>query len=405
MGQKVCVDRTSEKELLQTQLMNGGVENLNRHCQRFIRQLRSKASHHISSMFKWALDQRAINEKDLTAMMGSGSIHYFGKAESRVASFPVSRHSRSMHEYTKDKHYPKSFTCELNDIRLVGRYPIAMTDSYRFLINASIKERIFYLNSIASVLSIPNDIKHFIFSEAPSIDCAYLLANYWSKGYFHWYMDSLIQLRGVKEYESETGKRPKIIIPSKPADWQLQSLKLLGYGEDDLFRWSVPKAKVDNLVVVSNQRGRRESIVWLREQLTRHCESTRQNRIFISREDADRRRIINEDELMAKLARYGFEKFVPGIHSLNEQIQTMSNAGIVVGVHGAGLTNILYGPDKLTLLEIHPKNDIRHHYFNLCEMLDFDYSYYASQTSGVDLWVDTTEIEELVVDLLKTSVH
>ena len=65
-------------------------------------------------------------------------------------------------------------------------------------------------------------------------------------------------------------------------------------------------------------------------------------RIYISRNQASRRRIVNEEEVVNLLKKIGFQIITFESTSIREQALYLANAQIVVGPHGAGLTNILF---------------------------------------------------------------
>lgn len=65
-------------------------------------------------------------------------------------------------------------------------------------------------------------------------------------------------------------------------------------------------------------------------------------RLLVSRKDARLRRLTNEDALAEALAPHGYEVATPGALPLEEQIRLFSEAERVIGVHGAGLTNIAF---------------------------------------------------------------
>jgi len=75
-------------------------------------------------------------------------------------------------------------------------------------------------------------------------------------------------------------------------------------------------------------------------------------KIYISREDAIFKRISNEKEVTAYLSNKGFETITLSSLTLSEQIQLFRSASIVIGAHGAGLTNIMFCKPHTLVLEI-----------------------------------------------------
>jgi hypothetical protein len=76
------------------------------------------------------------------------------------------------------------------------------------------------------------------------------------------------------------------------------------------------------------------------------------HRVFISRRDAPSRNILNEDEIVELFKTKGFERYDTGKMSVVEQIALFANADIVVGEHGAGLTNILFCKEGALVIEL-----------------------------------------------------
>ncbi|CAM3316273.1 glycosyltransferase family 61 protein [Paracoccus nototheniae] len=75
--------------------------------------------------------------------------------------------------------------------------------------------------------------------------------------------------------------------------------------------------------------------------------------IFVSRANAGNRRLINEDQLIAYLAaRFDLQVMIGDRLSVAEQRQVMAQARAVVGVHGAGLSNVVFAPQGARLIEI-----------------------------------------------------
>ena len=94
---------------------------------------------------------------------------------------------------------------------------------------------------------------------------------------------------------------------------------------------------------------------YLREKLHIKDRPARAGRkIMISRGDAPSRRILNWDMLEPILKRNDFDIVELAHLSADQQIDLFADAEQVVGVHGAGLTNILFAPRACAVLEIMP---------------------------------------------------
>lgn len=114
---------------------------------------------------------------------------------------------------------------------------------------------------------------------------------------------------------------------------------------------------------------------WLREHIWKgyKVQSTERKRIYISRSNAKTRRILNEQELLPLLANYNFELIRAEELSYQQQVQLFYNAEAVIAPHGAGLTNLLFS-EQCKVLEFHPADLVKTHYFLLCKGLRFSYA-------------------------------
>ncbi|NWG45751.1 MAG: glycosyltransferase family 61 protein [Alphaproteobacteria bacterium] len=125
-------------------------------------------------------------------------------------------------------------------------------------------------------------------------------------------------------------------------------------------------------------------------------------RLYVSREDTRKRRTRNEAELRARLARHGFEPVLAGQLSFPDQVRAFAGAEFVAGTHGAGLTNILFAPPAMKLLEIFPQNKLRNTYFLLSRSLGQPYAYVVAGPAGAQeaFEVDPDAVERTLADLL-----
>lgn len=76
------------------------------------------------------------------------------------------------------------------------------------------------------------------------------------------------------------------------------------------------------------------------------------DRIFVSRSRISRRRLINEEKIIKKLQDRRFCVVHPELMSFQQQIEAFRGAQVVIGVHGSGLTNLLWAERPRILLEL-----------------------------------------------------
>jgi capsular polysaccharide biosynthesis protein len=78
---------------------------------------------------------------------------------------------------------------------------------------------------------------------------------------------------------------------------------------------------------------------------------------------------------MELLGDFGFVETTLERMSPQEQIETLYDAEAVVGVHGAGLANMLFSPEGLKVAEIFPTYYVIPHYYYLSMSLGHEYAY------------------------------
>lgn len=98
------------------------------------------------------------------------------------------------------------------------------------------------------------------------------------------------------------------------------------------------------------------------------------NKIFLIRKGY--RSATNLNELIAIAVSHGFEPIQTDDMSLANQIELFSNTRWLIGFHGAGLTNMIFRKDqKMSVLELFPKNKTPLHYWHLSIDFGFNYTY------------------------------
>tara|TARA_B100000579_G_C22828386_1_gene854537 strand:- start:1110 stop:2159 length:1050 start_codon:yes stop_codon:yes gene_type:complete len=78
-------------------------------------------------------------------------------------------------------------------------------------------------------------------------------------------------------------------------------------------------------------------------------------KIYIRRENATYRKILNEADLIERLKNNGFEIINPNHFEIFEQMKLFSNAELIIAPHGSNLSNIIFCKEGTKIYEIGPK--------------------------------------------------
>ena len=184
--------------------------------------------------------------------------------------------------------------------------------------------------------------------------------------YYHWLFDVIPRLF-VLENSSVVDGCFKLLAPDKCLPFQVRTLSRLGFHcEDVLSSRDYPHCTARNLIAIShpktgsrNQSGEVSS--WICERLRDAYMSKEQKnaygndrlRIYVSRGDNTNQRVLlNEPELLKQLSIRGFKSLELSTFSFDEQVDLFAHAEAVVGVHGAGLSNLVFAPAGCLVIEI-----------------------------------------------------
>ena len=138
--------------------------------------------------------------------------------------------------------------------------------------------------------------------------------------------------------------------------------------------------------------------------------SERNRKIFISREDAKTRKLLNAEKLLIALK--GWETVTLENLSIKEQVRCFSEASHVVSTHGAGLINLLWCEPKTKVIEIQDPNMIKKKVYPvLSYQLELNHELYLAKTvpikiqgekpKGVKRFNDLINFEVDVADLIR----
>lgn len=259
--------------------------------------------------------------------------------------------------------------------------------------------------------------------------------------YFHWIIDICGQLEALGTYRERAGEEPRILIRAKGPAFVRQSLQLLGFDQSRLLEWPLAWApgqrrneegselvarRVGRLVVPSwrnyevGQSPR--SLLWLRRTFLQAChaeeggyaeagegknvdtsiqagsltggahvaEALRGPRLYLHRAPGGWRWVENGDEVCEFLKSRGFEIVRPEAMSFPDQVRLFASASLIVGMHGAGLANILFAP-RARLVEFIGSYGSADYLF-MAQILGNQYTRVACRDCGENIVVDLSKL-------------
>ena len=256
----------------------------------------------------------------------------------------------------------------------------------------------------------------------PSVTPA-IIHSGWASGYYHWLTEALPRALVLKDQFPNA-------IPLLPIDVYsgfLPSLKALGF--ERVIPYPDGKAaKCDRIVITECPKffGTTSPILLrrVREEIFRnhgigamHASEI----VYVSRARARGRRVLNEECIFDLLGRYGGRIVNFEDYSFEDQVKIMSSCKIFVGIHGAGLSNMMFMPPGGVVIELVARrhglfdyrkigNSFRHQacYWRLAEAMGHSHDFVLgeasvsrfSRTDMADIHIDLLQLEKKIVSAL-----
>lgn len=173
--------------------------------------------------------------------------------------------------------------------------------------------------------------------------------------YYHWLIDFLPRLIMVKNHVDI--RKYKIIVNSPLLPFQQESLRLLDVDEQQLLK--IPndvaiRAKTTLVPsLLASTTVPHPAIPKLLQSAFPRKTTPGCDYLYLSRQEARTRQLLNEPELIVLLERFGFRRYVPGSLTFQQQIDLCYGAKALVAVHGAGMANIVFCSDAANIFEIY----------------------------------------------------
>ena len=225
---------------------------------------------------------------------------------------------------------------------------------------------------------------------------------------YHWLHNSLPRLALIREAGLEIDA---YYVTNSNLKFVRESLALLGIESSQIIDGKhVPHLSAETLIAtnVPGQNGYLEpwSIMGLRDLfLPQLGPLGPTRRLLISRASALQRRLLNEDELWARLEPHGFERLLMETMSFPDQMRALRDAEAVVGLHGANLSCLAFVSSGTAVVEIFPQNYVIGCYTASATLAGAKYAYAIGEGENRRDYKDLYKyaLDDAVVDVEKVA--
>jgi len=228
----------------------------------------------------------------------------------------------------------------------------------------------------------------------------YVLVHNSYQGYYHWLLESLPRLLEAKAVLPEF----TLLLPATcTAKFYKDTLRLLAVVEVMYLEPGITYQIPDLALAYSDVTMgcyERATLQRLREALLgalpARPSGVAGRKLYISRKFAARRKVLNEDKVALALIAQGFEVVFFENYTFAEQLTLCASAKTIVGMHGAGLANMIFQPADARVVELRKYDNNENIFFSeLAHTLGLQYQllYCKAQNErdsvqDADLFVD-----------------
>ncbi|EGK89479.1 tetratricopeptide repeat protein [Microcoleus vaginatus PCC 9802] len=204
--------------------------------------------------------------------------------------------------------------------------------------------------------------------------------------YFHWMVDVLPRIELLRHSGRDLAEIDWFLVNSCQHQFQRESLRILGIPEEKVLESDrLPHIQATELIVPSFAGYLGWPSGWGMDFLRREFlkgilpSSSYPKRIYISRSKARYRRVLNEEDVVEVLEKFGFVSILPESLSLAEQIAHFYHAEVIVAAHGSGLTNTIFCSQGTKVIELVSPHYISHYYWGISQYLQLEHYFLTGE--------------------------
>jgi len=242
-------------------------------------------------------------------------------------------------------------------------------------------------------------------NEVIPVPCFLLCLNpaMYANNYAHWLLEVLPRFAAMEVFPSL--RKLKVLVYPLLTPVQEESLNLFGVSERKREVFTKVALRLEKVFVPTYPAAggySRQQLEWLGRTLPNLLGLSQprlsKRRLYISREDASKRRVTNHEELRRMLEKRGFETIIPGRMTLRQQVEMFGETECVVSPHGAACANLVFCPPGARLLEFLPEKYLHPMYGILAQLRGVRYRRLICPADALtsDMTVDIAAVERIL---------
>jgi Glycosyltransferase 61 len=199
-----------------------------------------------------------------------------------------------------------------------------------------------------------------------------LVLNQVVAGNFYHFMNQIMPRLAIAAQAIDLNAIDHFITPPNTTRFMRDLLGLAGVEAAKICPMNEAGYRCERLLATSNPGPFQVPPKWandyLRSIVPQAPSPVKSKRIFVARIDAPKRRLINHAEIEKLLAGYGFEHVMFGGRPFVDQAAIFREAELIVAVHGATLSHLIFAKPGARVIELLPKNHVQPCFWSIGQM-------------------------------------
>tara|TARA_B100000989_G_scaffold268757_1_gene223681 strand:- start:836 stop:1915 length:1080 start_codon:yes stop_codon:yes gene_type:complete len=235
------------------------------------------------------------------------------------------------------------------------------------------------------------------------------------ENYGHWLLDTIPKLIVIKKIK-DLNSFDAILIPNFKKNFQKDSLEYFDIPKSKILDgseithiyadkitipshpyWEIDKHQFETVANVDKDILKSIRKIFLKENYSNKIKKN--NNIYIDRSDSifNHNKLVNNLEIIEYLKNKDFLIVKLSEFSFNEQIKLFNSAKIIIGSHGAGLTNIIFSEPSTKIIEIGNPNSDCYVFKNISDIQNLDHSFIKAKPTISEFGDMKIEIKDLKI--------